>query len=67
MRTIIRPLILVFAGLFLAAGLTGAGAVAASAATPNACPEWANSVLYAHPVCYGNETALQKAPYFYWS
>ena len=61
----IRRIAFLVAGLAMTLGLSLAGAAAASAATPNACPEWANSVLYAHPVCYGNETARQKAPYFY--
>ena len=64
----IRRLILILAALAMTLGLSLAGAAAASAATPNACPLWANYHLNGpQPHCYGNETPAQKAPYFYWS
>ena len=72
MRTIIRWLTLTLASLAVAAGMGAAGAVltagAASASPPpaNACPLWANYHLNGpYPHCNANETAAEKAPYFY--
>ena len=70
----IRRLILILAALAMTLGLGTAGAVltagAASASTPP-CPGvylWANPVVNHAPLfCYANETAREKAPYFYWS
>ena len=68
----IRRLILTVAALAMTLGLGTAGAVltagAASASPPpaNACPLWANYHLNGpYPHCYANETAREKAPYFY--
>ena len=70
----IRRLILILAALAMTLGLGTAGAVltagAASASPPpaNHCPLWANYHLNGpYPHCYANETAREKAPYFYWS
>ena len=66
MRTIIRRLIFTLGALFMAAGLSGIGAVAASASPPpvNHCALWANYHLYGpYPHCYANETPADLHPH----
>ena len=68
MRTIIRRLVLTFAALAMAAGMTGAVASAASASPPpvtNHCGLWANPDLHKLPLfCLANETPADLHPHF---
>ena len=60
--------VLAVPALLLAGTVLTAGAASASPVPANACPLWANYHLNGpYPHCYANETAREKAPYFYWS